>query len=53
MTKSYIRNKIWSSLTNRDLLRVADGVGSDAAAEAVNGRAKAMQLYDIKVMSGP
>ena len=27
-----------------DLLRVAGGVGSDAAAEAVDGRAKAMQL---------
>ena len=36
-----------------DLLRVASGVGSDATAEAVDGRAKAMQLYDIKVMSGP
>ena len=29
-----------------DLLRVAGGVGSDAAAEAVYGRAKAMQLRD-------
>ena len=36
-----------------DFLRVAGGVGSDATAEAVDGRAKAMQLYDIKVMSGP
>ena len=27
-----------------DLLRIAGGVGSDAAAEAVDGRAKAMQL---------
>ena len=27
-----------------DLLRVAGGVGSDATAEAVDGRAKAMQL---------
>ena len=27
-----------------DLLRVAGGVGSDTAAEAVDGRAKAMQL---------
>ena len=36
-----------------DLPRVAGGVGSDATAEAVDGQAKAMQLYDIKVMSGP
>ena len=36
-----------------DLLRVAGGVGSDAAAEAVDGQAKAVQLDDIKVMSGP
>ena len=36
-----------------DLLRIAGAVGSDALAEAVDGRAKAMQLYDIKVMSGP
>ena len=28
----------------RDLLRVAGGVGGDATAEAVDGRAKAMQL---------
>ena len=28
----------------RNLLRVAGGVGSDAPAEAVDGRAKAMQL---------
>ena len=27
-----------------DLLRVAGGVGSDATAEAVDGRAKAVQL---------
>ena len=36
-----------------DFLRVAGGVGSDAAAEAVDGRAEPVQLYDIKVMSGP
>ena len=29
-----------------DLLRVAGGVGSDAKAKAVDGRAKAMQLGD-------
>ena len=36
-----------------NLLLVAGDIGSDAAAEAVDGRAKAMQLYDIKIMSGP
>ena len=36
-----------------DLLRVAGGAGSDAATEAVDGRAEPVQLYDIKVMSGP
>jgi hypothetical protein len=36
-----------------NLLRVAGGVGSDATAEAVDGRAEPVQLYDIKVMSGP
>ena len=40
----------------RDLLRVAGGVGSDATAEAVDGRAKAMQLdiVDSKILgTGP
>ena len=36
-----------------DFLRVAGSEGSDATAEAVDGRAEPVQLYDIKVMSGP
>ena len=41
------RQRSWQHFQQlSDLLRVAGGVGSDAAAEAVDGRAKAMQLRD-------
>ena len=39
------RQRLWQHCQQLgDLLRVAGGVGSDATAEAVDGRAKAMQL---------
>ena len=42
-----LRQRSWHQCQQLgDLLRVAGGVGSDAAAEAVDGRAKAMQLRD-------
>ena len=42
---SILQRRLWHHCQQLgDLLRVAGGVGSDAAAEAVDGRAKAMQL---------
>ena len=42
---SILQRRLWHhSQRLGDLLRVAGGVGSDAAAEAVDGRTKAMQL---------
>ena len=48
------RQRLWQHCQQLgDFLRVAGGEGSDATAEAVDGRAEPVQLYDIKVMSGP
>ena len=42
---SILQRRLWHHCQQLgDLLRVAGGEGSDAAAEAVNGRARAMQL---------
>ena len=42
---SILQRRLWHHCQQLgDLLRVAGGVGSDTAAEAVDGRAKAMQL---------
>ena len=51
---AFLPQRLWHHCQQLgDLLRVAGGVGSNATAEAVDGRAEAVQLYDIKVMSGP
>ena len=42
---SILQRRLWHHCQQLgDFLRVAGGVGSDAAAEAVDGRAKAVQL---------